>query len=272
MRAQCELSKIVRAPNIVVTISLSLFATVLVGGCSRQSTPAPSESGGDAPAAASISSSVVAGASNPQLASEQASAESGLAIKRGIAMLAEDRITFRPCDENAELWVLDQTDGTLAREFAGEAQTGPAMLYIEAYGERADVDDDVPAARPYAGTFVLEQVLYAGLQDQVRGCSEAPGGYVVAARGNEPFWSVEVSDAALVWRQPDEPKEIALGPPEMQDAEGAVRYQASSSGHELELLIDAQSCRDSMSGEFFAYSARAVLDGKPFNGCARVGK
>jgi len=34
----------------------------------------------------------------------------------------------------------------------------------------------------------------------------------------------------------------------------------------------AQVCRDAMSGEFFAYSARAVLDGKEFNGCARVGR
>jgi uncharacterized membrane protein len=36
--------------------------------------------------------------------------------------------------------------------------------------------------------------------------------------------------------------------------------------------VDAQTCRDPMSGELFAYSARAVLDGKEFSGCARVGK
>jgi uncharacterized membrane protein len=51
-----------------------------------------------------------------------------------------------------------------------------------------------------------------------------------------------------------------------------VRYHAAGNGHELELLVDAQTCRDPMSGELFAYSARAVLDGKEFSGCARVGK
>jgi uncharacterized membrane protein len=51
-----------------------------------------------------------------------------------------------------------------------------------------------------------------------------------------------------------------------------VRYHASGNGHQLELLIDAQTCRDPMSGELFAYSARAVLDSKEFTGCARVGK
>ena len=50
------------------------------------------------------------------------------------------------------------------------------------------------------------------------------------------------------------------------------RYRASDAGHEVEVLIDARSCSDAMSGEFFAYSARAMLDGKEFNGCARVGR
>jgi uncharacterized membrane protein len=110
------------------------------------------------------------------------------------------------------------------------------------------------------------------LQGQVRGCDEPAASYIVAARGSEPFWAVEVGDAGIVWRQPSEPKEIALGAPQTQDAEGAVRYHASDNGHELELLIDAQTCRDPMSGELFAYSARAVLDSKEFTGCARVGK
>ena len=65
------------------------------------------------------------------------------------------------------------------------------------------------------------------------------------------------SESGIVWRQPAEPKEIALGAPQTQDAEGAVRYHASGNGHELELLVDAQTCRDAMSGELFAYSARA---------------
>jgi uncharacterized membrane protein len=146
------------------------------------------------------------------------------------------------------------------------------MLYVEAYGERAPVADDIAEARAYAGTFVLEEVLYAGAQGQVRGCAEPAATYVVAARGTEPFWAVEVGDSGIVWRQPDEPKEIALGAAQTQDAEGAVRYHASGNGHDLELLVDAQICRDPMSGEYFAYSARAVLDTKEFSGCARVGR
>lgn len=244
-------------------------ATVLLTACSQQQPEAPAATPENAAPPAS------AAPAEPRMvpAQPEATTDSSLAIKRGVVMLAQDRMTFRPCDEKAELWLLDQSDGQIREAFAGEMQKGPAMLYVEAYGERAPVADDIAAARAYAGTFVLEEVLYAAVQSQVRGCDEPAANYVVTARGNEPSWAVEVGDNGILWRQPaGEPKEIALGAPQTQDAEGTVRYHASSEGHDLELLVDAQTCRDPMSGEFFAYSARAVLDTKEFSGCARVGK
>ena len=248
--------------------TLMCAMTLVLAACSRQpeQQPAPATPDTTAPPSAAVTEqqSVPAPPEPP--------ADSSLSIKRGVAMLAQDRMTFRPCNEKAELWLLDQSDGVLRQTFEGEMQKGPAMLYIEAYGERAPVAEDIAEARAYAGTFVLEEVLYAGVQGQVRGCDEPAATYLVAARGNEPFWAVEVGESGIVWRQPAEPKEIALGAPQTQDAEGAVRYHASGNGHELELLVDAQTCRDSMSGELFAYSARAILDGKEFSGCARVGK
>lgn len=248
--------------------TLACSATLLLlAGCSRQP-----EQPAAAPAdtAAPPSAAPIAQPAAP--AQPEPPADSSLSIKRGVVMLAQDRMTFRPCDEKAELWLLDQSDGSLRQTFGEEMQKGPAMLYVEAYGERAPVAEDIAEARAYAGTFVLEEVLYAGVQSQVRGCEEPAVSYVVAARGNEPSWAVEVNDGGIVWRQAQEPKQIALGAPQTQDAEGAVRYHASGEGHDLELLVDAQACRDPMSGEYFAYSARAVLDTKEFSGCARVGR
>jgi uncharacterized membrane protein len=202
-------------------------------------------------------------------------AESGLAIKRGIVTLGADHSAFRPCGDQADLWMIDQTEGLLARTFAGEkpADGAPLKLYIEAYGERATTAEDLPAdAKGYAGVFVLEEALYAVPDGHTQGCDTPAHDYVVAARGSEPFWSVEVTDAALTWRQPEEPKEISLAAPQTQDSEGAVGYTAASKDHQVELLIEAQACRDAMSGEYFAYAARAKLDGKQFAGCARVGR
>jgi len=251
--------------------TLVCTTTLVLAACSRQAEqPAPtSDTTGPVSAAPTQQQSEL----QPAPAQSEAPADSSLSIKRGIVMLAQDRMTFRPCNEKAELWLLDQSDGVLRQTFESEMQKGPAMLYVEAYGERSPVsEEDGAEARAYAGTFVLEEVTYAAVQGQVRGCDEPAPSYIVAARGNEPFWAAEVGDGNIVWRQPADPKEIALGAPQTQDAEGAVRYHASGNGHELELLVDAQTCRDSMSGELFAYAAHAVLDGKEFNGCARVGK
>lgn len=76
----------------------------------------------------------------------------------------------------------------------------------------------------------------------------------------------------MVWKQPEAPQEIKLGELQSQDAEGTVSYRATATGHNVELLIDSQVCRDSMSGEYFAFAARATLDGKEFKGCAHVGR
>jgi uncharacterized membrane protein len=263
-----------RGPRPISTLVCSM--ALMLTACSRQTEQQPAPSTSDA--AGPDTTAPVAAPSQPQAELQspptQSSppADSSLSIKRGIVMLAQDRMSFRPCNERAELWLLDQSDGVLRQAFESEMQKGPAMLYVEAYGERAPVSQDVAEARAYAGTFVLEEVTYAGVQGQVRGCDEAAPSYIVAARGSEPFWAVEVGDNSIVWRQSAEPKEIALGAAQTQDAEGAVRYHASGNGYELELQIDAQTCRDPMSGELFAYAARAVLDGKEFSGCARVGK
>ncbi|HEY0684485.1 MAG TPA: hypothetical protein VGD45_19265 [Steroidobacter sp.] len=246
---------------------LSPCAVLLtLAGCSKAPEPAaPAAPDAASPAPTAVPAEAPAAAEPP--------AESGLSIKRGILTLAPARGTFRPCGEQGDLLLVDQTDGVLARTFAGEKDANgadqPLKLYIEAYGERAT---DQPAPAGFAGTFLLEEALYAAPDGQTKGCDTPAQDYIVAARGSEPFWSVEVTDAALLWRQPEEPKEISIAAPQTQDAEGAVSYVANNDQHKIEVLIEAQACQDDMSGEYFAYAARATLDGKQFTGCARVGK
>ncbi|WP_161810286.1 COG3650 family protein [Steroidobacter agaridevorans] len=245
---------------------LSHCAVLLtLAGCSKAPEPV-------APAAAPTADTATSSQPSEAPATSEPPAESGLAIKRGIVTLAPDRASFRPCGEQKDLLLVDQTDGVLKREFSGEKDANGAdqglKLYIEAYGERAI---DQPAPEGFAGTFLLEEALFAAPDGQTRGCDSPPQDYIVAARGNEPFWGAEVTEAALLWRQPEDPKEISIAAPQTQDSEGAVSYVAANPEHRIELLIEAQACRDDMSGEYFAYSARATLDGKKYTGCARIG-
>ena len=202
---------------------------------------------------------------------EPVPAESSLAIKRGVMTIAEERATFTPCESETELWVLDQSPGALTQTLIEDQQTAPVSLYVEAYGERAPIEE-MPQAQGFDGIFVLEDILYAGVPSEMRGCDAPAPTYVVLARGNEPFWSAEVGDDEMIWRQPDEPQEIEFGKPQTINAEGAVRYAVSTPEHELELMVYSQPCRDSMSGEYFAFTAKALLNGRELNGCARVGR
>lgn len=248
------------ARNIVGAVLLTL------AGCSKEPEPPRQLPPTTLPTAPVPAEETAAEAEPP--------AESGLAIKRGIVTLAADHSAFRPCGEDADLWMIDQTEGLLARTFSSEksADGAPLKLYIEAYGERGTTAEDLPAnASGYAGVFVLEEALYAAPVDQTPGCATPGRDYVVAALGSEPFWSAEVTDAALIWRQSEEPKELSLPAPQTQDSEGAVGYTAAMPDHQVELMIEAQPCRG-MAGEYFAYSARAKLDGKQFTGCARIGR
>lgn len=229
--------------------------------CSRQGTPAQQASDAEPQAPA------VSAASEP----EPSSTESSLALKRGVLSLAADRVTFQPCAQAQALWVIDQTDGMLHKALGDEPQ--PSQWYAELHGERMALTEELARTYGYAAAFVLEEVLYAAPVGESHGCEQRANDFVVAARGNEPFWAIDVRhDQTLLWRQPEEPRQLTFEILRSEDAEGTVAYFAAAGDRTLELFVDALPCRDSMSGAYFAYSARAKLDDRQLKGCARIGE
>ena len=253
-----------------------LIACFALMSCSREP-QAPAADGAasrgsatGAPAAATgPSASSSASAAPADAAKGDQPAESSLAIKRGVVSLAAGRTTYRPCDEKADLWLLDQTDGALRQIFP--SANDQTVIYVEAYGERTQAPKDVATARGYPGALILEEVLYAAEVKEGNACGVQAPAYVVAARGVDPFWSAEIREKEIVWHQAIAPTEILMQIPAAADAEGTVSYRGLAEGYELEMEIEGQPCRDAGTGEYFAYSARASLNGKEFNGCARVG-
>jgi uncharacterized membrane protein len=192
-----------------------------------------------------------------QMTPEQLEAESSLSVKRGIVTLTDATRLFRACGSNGDSKLTDQTDGLLDRVYA-ELSSKP--MYVEAYGERA-----------VNGDFVMEEMLYATSSGIDTRCAAQTTRFELLARGNEPTWSVEITQDAMVLKQTGAPTEIRFTEVDTADAEGTVTYRAGVDKHVLELTVTQQACHDAASGEYFGYAATAKLDKQTFNGCARVG-
>lgn len=226
-----------------------LAGALSVAGCSREQSSA---------------------ATDEQMPTLPSSSETSLSLKRGLIKVEGQLRTFKPCDGTEDLWVIDQSDGSF-QTVVTIAEADEA-IYAETRGEPSPIPDNEPMASRFSGAYVMEQVVYAGAPAPGRGCEAPEPNYIVRARGNEaPVWAVEVTEAKMEWLQ-DKGEAITIDLPKEDDTEGAVSYEGRNDQHTLQVIIESQTCRDPTTEEFFAYSARAVLDGKEFRGCARVGR
>ncbi len=190
---------------------------------------------------------------------------------RGMAIVdVEGRARFEPCGSVAveALALVDSAGGDLAgayQELVGEPG-GP--LYVEVRGRVEPAERGALSTQPARRLVVLE-IRRASLQPQ--GCEEMLDGVVFRAMGNEPFWSVDVTPFELTLQRPGEPS-IMFPFSAPRDSAGSTVYQTRApDGPGLRLVITEERCTDSMSGFWFAYSARAVIGEETVTGCAAEG-
>lgn len=239
---------------------LVLAALAAVAGCQREA-PAPEEP------------SAPAGVSAPAVtASAPAEAESSLSIKRGTVTLTADTRVLRLCGQSEDLWLVQQDDQTFDETYAKVAGEPGTALFVEVRGERVPSQQGTVIPASFKQAFILEELLYAGVPSEGGGCAAPTPAYRALARGNEPFWSVEIDSDQMLLRQPDEPAPAKFSVQESQDAEGSVTYRGAGGDKALEITVTNSPCSDSMSGEYFAYTADLTLDGRKLRGCARVGE
>jgi uncharacterized membrane protein len=201
----------------------------------------------------------------PTVSPQELEAESGLSVKRGIITLTSQTRSFRVCGANVDLTLTDQLDGALDRVYA---DLGAKPLYAEVYGDRGEAPPNGKAAT----SFNVEDLLYATTNSPVAACAAARGTYELLARGSEPSWSIEVHQDTMQFKQSTAPTEIKFTAVETADTEGTVTYRAGADRHVLELVITQRACRDSLTSEYYAYSAAVRIDKQALNGCARVGE
>jgi heat shock protein HslJ len=86
------------------------------------------------------------------------------------------------------------------------------------------------------------------------------------ARGNEPFWSLEITRSTLTFRTP-EGSPITLPSPRPEIVGGSRRYAARGEGHDLAATVTDRVCADDMTGMPYPSAVTAVVDGKEYRGC-----
>jgi uncharacterized membrane protein len=250
-----------RSLATVQSTRLALYALSLISGASLLA----GCGGKEEPAGTPPPPAPAATAPSADVSTADLEAESALSIKRGVITLTAQSRSFRLCNSSVDLTLADQLDGALDRAYA---DLGNKPMYAEVYGDRGDAQPGSNAPN----SFNVEELLYASGANVAGACDIPLGKYELLARGNEPTWSVEVKQDTLSFKQTSAPTQIDFTSAETSDAEGSVTYRAGIDRYVLELTITQRACRDSMSGDYFAYSATARLNKQAFNGCARVGE
>ena len=105
-------------------------------------------------------------------------------------------------------------------------------------------------------------------RDAGAGAGEDPAGAArFRARGNEPFWAIDVEGDTLHYVTPDMPDGRTLRAQRMPHAKG-VAFSGADEGRPFNLDLTRTACTDSMSGQAFEFTATWDYDGRRMEGCA----
>lgn len=174
------------------------------------------------------------------------------------------QLVLRPCGEQRQFTLINDGSSEIVREAAQLFSDGPGPLFVDLSGRLA-----ASAAADSDGQLQVVEVYR--LQREGLGCNDpAFKRLVLRAYGNEPDWSLNVTERGLALFRPGQ-EPLALPYLEEQLPDGRFNISSEANGQRLELWIAPQRCSDSMSGAVQHLSAELRLDGQVLRGCAAIG-
>lgn len=98
---------------------------------------------------------------------------------------------------------------------------------------------------------------------------DAAEGIVLAlpyrARGNEPFWALEIRADSMIFTTPE--RVIGAVLPPSQIIAGGVRYSAAADGQPFVATVADEACADGMSGMPYPHTVSVTVLGTEYRGC-----
>ncbi len=199
-------------------------------------------------------------ATAPVIAPPVARPAADLPLHRGHVVLTTEASRFLPCD-GGRLELADETGGLLARAYDRLASSSTGEMFVAVRGE-------------IAGSRLAARLLVqAAMPGEGGSCPDRlPAGHVLA-RGQEPSWSVLVTDEALTLTFPGEEPLVFPATPATPGTPGRTwtASRPDAPADQLILAVAPFACWDPMSGAFDSLAAELTFRDRVLQGCARDG-
>lgn len=189
-------------------------------------------------------------------------------LLRGAMRLDDSVAVFKACgDKGREYTLVDGSGGDVTRVYRELAATTGAPVFMEVRGV---------VLRPAAGGPARLELYAEKLERAERqgpGCRRALGRLEALVLGSSPAWQVEIAPSGVVFASLDD-RGTLMFPARTGDwpTDGALHYEGASVGAALALTLTPERCRDGVTGNVYALTARAVLNGTEYRGCAIRGR
>jgi putative lipoprotein len=222
-------------------LALAVVATLSACG-KKEEAPAP------APAAV---------APEPAAPVQEFPADLALGRFRGQAVLGKDGYGLTVCGDTRQLIVGFKPEAqAVLDEFL---KGGAKEFFLDGWGT-TDAQ-----ARPQFDK--IERIYTEG-----PGCDEKDLGLsLFRARGNEPFWSVDVGPAGVKVQRPDQPELVAEYQPLEKLDGGGRKFAGKTDAGDVELVLTPGTCKDGMSDTVYGWNASLKVGATEYKGCAFSG-
>ena len=201
--------------------------------------------------------------------SSQATTRHGI-IFRGHLRFGHEVRSFQPCGKDVEYWVVDRTGDDLWDVYRTLIHSPYEPLYVEVegvLGPRPETGFGVDYERLLTITTLWRAAV------ETRGCAENLERFEFRVYGNEPFWNADISEEGIIFSSLGESQRaFPYAPAKISGAQRLYSSQIQGPDqHWIQIYIEEKRCIDSMSGEYFGFTAKVSLDGRTYVGCAREG-
>ena len=114
---------------------------------------------------------------------------------------------------------------------------------------------------------ILSAVALLGFAAPLAALSPAQAAETFRAQGNEPFWSLRKTEAAITFETMDGAAVTVAPVPEASEESGSAVYRATVEDQSFALSIADRVCTDTMSGMPFPATVTVALGAESYEGC-----